>query len=237
VIRVGGTEVRVEDGKVFVDGKEQAGGKVEVDSRGRKIVVEGGQVTIDGKPLTGRAAHPVVVVKKIDATESGDGTRREEVRVQVIRSGDGREVAPLPPVPPAPFLPPGAAHAPLGPIPPMPPLPPMPGLETLRFESTARLGKGVTTSLGAKDFGGVRAEGKSTVWTIAAGEIGNRNPIQIASETWFAPDLQVTVSSRYSDPRTGESTYRLANIQRGEPAAELFRVPAEYSLRESGARR
>jgi hypothetical protein len=66
-------------------------------------------------------------------------------------------------------------------------------VQTLRFESTARLGKGVTTTLGTKDFDGVRAEGKSTVWTIPAGEIGNRNPIQVTSESWYAPDLQVTV--------------------------------------------
>jgi hypothetical protein len=95
-----------------------------------------------------------------------------------------------------------------------------------------KLGKGVTTSLGAKDMEGVKAEGKRTVWTIAAGEIGNRNPIQVTSESWYSPDLQVTVYSRYNDPRTGESIYRLAGIKRGDPAADLFRVPADYRVRD-----
>jgi hypothetical protein len=102
----------------------------------------------------------------------------------------------------------------------------------MRFESTARLGKGVTTSLGTKDFDGVKAEGKSTVWTIPAGEIGNRNPIQVTSESWYSPDLQVTVYSRHSDPRTGESIYRLAGIKRAEPDANLFKVPEGYDLKD-----
>ena len=107
------------------------------------------------------------------------------------------------------------------------------------FESPSRLGKGVTTQLGTKEFDGVKAEGKSTVWTIAAGEIGNKNAINVSSESWYSPELQVTVYSRYNDPRTGESIYRLAAIRRGEPALELFRVPPDYDVksRERGARR
>jgi hypothetical protein len=86
-----------------------------------------------------------------------------------------------------------------------------------------------------KDFDGVKAEGKSTVWTIPAGEIGNRNAIQITSESWFAPDLKVTVYSRYHDPRTGESTYRLAGIRRAEPARDLFAIPAGFETRDRSA--
>jgi hypothetical protein len=110
----------------------------------------------------------------------------------------------------------------------------MPGVHTLRFESTAKLGKGVTSQLGTKDFDGVRAEGKSTAWTIPAGEVGNRNPITVTSESWYSPDLKVTVYSRYNDPRTGESIYRLANIRRAEPSMALFTVPEGYT--EKGRR-
>jgi hypothetical protein len=51
----------------------------------------------------------------------------------------------------------------------------------------------------------------------------------VTTETWYSPELQVTVYSRTSDPRYGETIYRLANIKRGEPAAELFKVPDDYS--------
>ena len=223
VVRIGRTEVRVENGRVFVDGKEVTNEKLDLNVNGKQLRVENGRVTIDGKEVgTGEGR---VHITTINEKDSGDGTRREEVRVQVIRAGDREITIPLPPTPPVPPLPPGGPMA-------VPPLPPMPGIQTLRFESAARWGKGVTTPLGMKDFDGVKAEGKSTVWTIAAGEIGNRNPIQITSESWYAPDLKVTVYSRYHDPRTGESVYRLAGIRRAEPARDLFTVPAGYETRD-----
>ena len=183
--------------------------------------------------MPGHTGHPKVVVKTIDEKESGDGTRREEIRVQVVRSGDPAEIAmPVSPVPPVAPTPPGSFHLP----PPIPPIPPLPGVHTLRFEGTGKLGKGVTTNLGTKEFDGVKAEGKSTAWTIPAGQIGNRNPIVVTSESWYAPELQVTVYSRYSDPRTGESIYRLAAIRRGEPARDLFAVPEGYEAKARGKR-
>jgi hypothetical protein len=139
---------------------------------------------------------------------------------------------PVPPTPPTPPTPPNMAFAP--PHPPIPPVPPIPGVQTMRFENIGNLGKGVTAELGSKDFDGVKAEGKRTTWTIPAGEIGNRNPINVTSESWYSPELQVTVYSRYNDPRTGESIYRLAKIKRGEPSADLFRVPADYEIRGRG---
>ncbi len=213
VVRVGPSEVRVEDGKVFIDGKHVQGtGRVEVARGGKTIVVDGGNITIDGKPLGEGHGTRHVVVRSV---ETSDGKHHEEVNVNV----------PLPPVPPVPPVP-GVA-----PVPPVPPIPPLPGITTMRFESTARLGKGVTTSLGMKDFDGVKAEGKSTTWTIPAGEIGNKNAITVMRESWYSPDLQVTVYTRHSDPRTGESIYRLASIRRGEPPADLFKVPDDYKTR------
>ena len=169
-------------------------------------------------------------------TVDGDGLPgvREEVRVQVVRVGDDANVivAPTPPTPPTAPTAPGVA-----PVPPVPPIPPMiPGVHTMRFEDMGHLGKGETKALGTKDFDGVKAEGKSTTWTIPAGKIGNKNPINVTSESWYAPDLQVTVYSRYNDPRTGESVYRLASIKRAEPQADLFKVPADYTVRGRGHR-
>lgn len=229
VFRVSGTEVRIEDGTVSVDGTVVAPGKVELTSKsGKKVVVDGGRVFIDGKEMNIEAPRHVVVNK----VQGPDGTTREEVRVQIVRRGDGLPDTPVPPVPPVPPASPGDKSA--VPVPPVPPVPPIPGIHTMRFESTAHLGKGVTTQLGAKQFDGVRAEGKSTVWTIPAGKIGNRNPINVTSETWYSPELQVTVRSRYHDPRTGETVYRLANIRRNEPSADLFKVPEDYKVKSRG---
>jgi hypothetical protein len=38
--------------------------------------------------------------------------------------------------------------------------------------------------------------------------------------------------SRHSDPRYGESTYKLTNISRSEPDHSLFEVPSDYTVRE-----
>jgi hypothetical protein len=35
-----------------------------------------------------------------------------------------------------------------------------------------------------------------------------------------------------SDPRMGEMVYRLANINRSEPARELFEAPSDFTVTE-----
>jgi len=88
-------------------------------------------------------------------------------------------------------------------------------------------------SLGKQTIEGIEAEGTRTTVTIGAGEIGNDAPISIVSETWYSPDLQTVVMSKHSDPRTGELTYRLTNINRSEPAHSLFEIPSDYTLKET----
>jgi hypothetical protein len=101
------------------------------------------------------------------------------------------------------------------------------------FQDRGYAAKSTTRELGSRDFDGVRAEGKMTSYTIPAGEIGNRNPITVSTETWFSPDLQITVYSKQSDPRYGDTVYRLANIKRNEPAMSLFGVPTDYTVKEA----
>ena len=85
-------------------------------------------------------------------------------------------------------------------------------------------------SLGKQTIEGVEAEGTRFTTTIAAGEIGNEQPIEIVFEKWYSPELQTVIMSKNSDPRTGENTYRLTNINRTEPAHSLFEVPSDYTV-------
>lgn len=87
-----------------------------------------------------------------------------------------------------------------------------------------------TESLGTRKFEGIEAEGIRSTKTILAGEIGNERTFEIVYERWFSKDLQLIVFSKYTDPRFGEQTYRLTNIKRSEPVAELFKVPADYRI-------
>lgn len=88
----------------------------------------------------------------------------------------------------------------------------------------------VTESLGKKMIEGIEAEGIRSVITIPAGRLGNDRPLEIVSERWVSPELQIVVLSKHSDPRMGENTYRLTNIKRGEPDASLFTVPSGYRI-------
>lgn len=92
--------------------------------------------------------------------------------------------------------------------------------------------KATVKELGTREFSGVKAEGKLRSYEIPAGEIGNRNPIVVSDETWYAPDLQVTVYTKHSDPRSGDTVFRLENLKREEPAASLFAVPSDYTVKE-----
>jgi hypothetical protein len=92
--------------------------------------------------------------------------------------------------------------------------------------------KATTKDLGTRDFNGIKAEGKLRSYEIPAGEIGNRNPIVVSDETWYAPDLQVTVYTKHSDPRSGDTVFRLDNLKREEPAPGLFTVPSDYTVKD-----
>ncbi len=181
----------------------------------------------DGKAHIIERSHPgeEIVVKRIESP-AGDGKKelREEVKVNVVRAGAGHE---------------GAAgarvfsfndgesignvisetmrHGPIG----------------MSFQDMKWSSKPITAQLGTKDFEGVRAEGKSVSYTIPAGEIGNKNAIVVSTETWTSPDLQVVVYSKHSDPRVGDTIYRLANVKRTEQPATLFMVPEGYTVKET----
>ncbi len=105
---------------------------------------------------------------------------------------------------------------------------------TYVFKRLGSATNAVKESLGKQNIEGVEAEGTRTTVTIPAGEIGNERPIEIVSERWYSPELQLVVMTRNSDPRSGETTYRLTNISRTEPAKSLFEVPADYTVKEGG---
>ncbi len=87
--------------------------------------------------------------------------------------------------------------------------------------------------LGTRIIEGVEAKGTRTVSTIPAGEIGNDRPIEIVDERWYSPELQLTVLTRHIDPRSGENTYKLINIQRIEQVRSLFEIPQGYTVHEA----
>jgi hypothetical protein len=86
--------------------------------------------------------------------------------------------------------------------------------------------------LGTQTFNGIPAQGTRYTRIIPVGQIGNDKPITVVNETWYSADLQVVVKSMRTDPRFGSTNYTLTNIQRQEPAATLFAVPSDYTVRQ-----
>lgn len=148
------------------------------------------------------------VVRRFERVEPVSGERAEEVRVRVIKQMEGKaeQLRRL-----APAIARASADS--------------------KFARTATV-----KELGSRNFEGVRAEGKLSSYEIPAGEVGNARPILVTDETWYSPDLKVTVYSKHSDPRYGDRIYRLENIRRGEPAAELFTAPADFSIKDPAER-
>jgi hypothetical protein len=114
----------------------------------------------------------------------------------------------------------------------MPP-PPMVVQRRLAVEDPSEVS---TENLGAQTMEGVQVTGVRTTQTIPTGKIGNDRPITIVTEVWTSPELKTIVLSKRNDPRIGQQTFKLTNIQRAEPDPSLFTVPADFKATEGGAK-
>lgn len=158
------------------------------------------------------------VVTSARPTDPADLEVRRRIEAEVAAGGRGGAVAPTP-------------------TPPSPSATTAPAMAGRVVRPRTPIWDEKVEQLAARQFNGVMAEGKRTTRTIPAGAIGNEQPIVIVSEEWYSPELQVLVMTRTSDPRSGESTYRLENINRTEPNQTWFEIPADYTVTSSGVNR
>jgi hypothetical protein len=87
-------------------------------------------------------------------------------------------------------------------------------------------------SLGERMLEGINVEGTKLTSTIPANSFGNSEPIVIVEEQWYSPELRMMVLIKYSDPRFGDSFYRLTTVNRTEPSPALFVVPEKYVVKD-----
>ncbi|MDQ3819624.1 MAG: hypothetical protein M3362_18375, partial [Acidobacteriota bacterium] len=86
--------------------------------------------------------------------------------------------------------------------------------------------------LGTQLIEGLKVEGVRATTTIPASQMRNNQPGEVVYERWYSQELRVNVLIKCSDPRFGEGAFRLTNIDRSEPAHELFVVPPDYKVTE-----
>jgi hypothetical protein len=120
-------------------------------------------------------------------------------------------------------------------VPQLPDAPPAPAMFVQKRLAEAE-GDVTAENLGSQVMEGVQVTGVRTSRTIAVSKIGNDRPISIVTEVWTSPELKTIVLSKRNDPRMGEQTFKLTNIQRGEPDASLFVVPSDFKVTEGGAK-
>ncbi len=94
-----------------------------------------------------------------------------------------------------------------------------------------------TEDLGTMHQNGVQAQGTRTTLTIPVGQIGNNREIKVVNETWYSPELHMTVKSSNSDPRYGTTTYELRNISHANPPLSFFQIPSDYTIQEGAGGR
>ncbi|HET6181015.1 MAG TPA: hypothetical protein VFE61_29120 [Candidatus Sulfotelmatobacter sp.] len=110
-----------------------------------------------------------------------------------------------------------------------------PGNVTFAFKARAEAGEAPngdvkTESMGDKAIDSIPVTGTRTTNTIPAGTIGNDKDIVITRETWYSPDLKLVLQTTQTDPRFGETTYSLTNVERSEPDLTMFQIPAGYTV-------
>ncbi len=89
-----------------------------------------------------------------------------------------------------------------------------------------------TDDLGTQVIDGLTVQGKRMTRTVSAAQAGSERDIEVVTETWYSSDLQMVVMSKTSDPRFGDSVYKLTNISRAEPDPALFTVPSDYQMQQ-----
>jgi len=78
-------------------------------------------------------------------------------------------------------------------------------------------------SLGTSTIEGVQATGTRTVI------------FDVIDETWYSPELKINIMTKRTDPRMGETVFKLTGIGRAEPPHSLFEVPPGYTVNEPAA--
>jgi hypothetical protein len=84
--------------------------------------------------------------------------------------------------------------------------------------------------LSTQTIAGISAQGTRYTRTIPAGQMGNTKAIIGTNERWYSADLQIVVKTTRNDPRFGETSFVVTSVQRQEPAATQFTVPADYTV-------
>jgi hypothetical protein len=90
--------------------------------------------------------------------------------------------------------------------------------------------------LGTQTIEGLAADGLRTTEIIPMNAQDNDKEIRVVIETWRSSELETMIFRKTSDPRFGEITWRLMDINLSEPDPSLFQVPADFKIVDDSGR-
>ena len=79
---------------------------------------------------------------------------------------------------------------------------------------------------------GVEVAVRKITMTTPTGLDGNDQPLVRVCENQYSEELKLTILSKCSDPRAGDTVTRLENLERTDPDPALFQVPPDYTVVE-----
>src|ERR1700722_5216330 len=84
--------------------------------------------------------------------------------------------------------------------------------------------------LGTQSMENVVVRGTKTSRTISGSATGTGKAVTVTDEIWYSEELHLNMLVKHNDPRTGEQTVTITKVERSEPPAETFEIPADYKL-------
>ncbi len=84
--------------------------------------------------------------------------------------------------------------------------------------------------LGTGVMQGLDVHGYRRSVTLTQKVSGTPQPIVVTDEYWYSEDLHINLMEKHTDPRTGTMVLTVTKIERVEPPAEMFAIPAGYKV-------
>jgi len=85
-------------------------------------------------------------------------------------------------------------------------------------------------NLGTESIAGLVLHGTRKQRTIPAALSGTGKDVTITDDYWYSEDLKVYLVLKHNDPRTGDQTVGILDVDRKEPDATMFRIPPDYKV-------
>jgi hypothetical protein len=84
--------------------------------------------------------------------------------------------------------------------------------------------------LGTESMENVVVHGTRKTRTVSAASSGTGKPVIVADEYWYSDELRLNMLVKHDDPRTGLQTVTITKVDRSEPPAATFEIPADYKI-------